>query len=95
MTIARHDLGTLLLAAALAGPMVSAGPALAAEAAPVLTLAAVRQGCTGDCRLVVGATLPLAGDELPKNWKERLLRLDSNGDRAITLDEVQRGLRRR
>ena len=37
----------------------------------------------------------LAGDEFPADWKERLLKLDSDGDSAVTLEEIQNGLRRR
>ena len=37
----------------------------------------------------------LAGDELPADWKERLLKLDSDNDGAVTLDEIQQGIRRR
>ena len=37
----------------------------------------------------------LSDDEFPPNWKDRLLKLDSNGDQAVTLEEIQQGLRRR
>ncbi len=36
----------------------------------------------------------LTGDELPADWKERLLKLDTDGDKSVTLEEVQLGLRR-
>ena len=36
----------------------------------------------------------LSGDELPADWKERLLKLDADGDKSVSLDEVQKGLRR-
>jgi hypothetical protein len=37
----------------------------------------------------------LTGDELPANWKERLLKLDADNDGAVTLEEIQQGIRRR
>lgn len=37
----------------------------------------------------------LSEDELPAAWKERLLKLDTDGDKAVTLEEIQRGARRR
>lgn len=37
----------------------------------------------------------LSEDEFPEDWKERLLKADSNGDKSVTLEEIQRALRRR
>jgi peroxiredoxin/Ca2+-binding EF-hand superfamily protein len=37
----------------------------------------------------------LSEDELPAAWKERLLKLDTDGDKAVSLEEIQRGARRR
>jgi hypothetical protein len=37
----------------------------------------------------------LSGDEFPADWKERLLKLDADGDKAVTFEEIQNGIRRR
>lgn len=37
----------------------------------------------------------LTGEELPANWKDRLLKLDTDNDQAVTLEEIQQGIRRR
>ena len=37
----------------------------------------------------------LSGDEFPKDWKERLLKLDADADGNVTLEELQQGVARR
>jgi peroxiredoxin len=37
----------------------------------------------------------LSVDEMPADWKERLLKADADGDKAVTLDEIQKAVRRR
>lgn len=37
----------------------------------------------------------LTGDEMPADWKERLLRCDADGDKSVTLDEINAAIRRR
>jgi Ca2+-binding EF-hand superfamily protein len=37
----------------------------------------------------------LSESEMPADWKERLLKLDGDGDKAITMDDIQRAIRRR
>ncbi|MBS0204232.1 MAG: redoxin domain-containing protein [Planctomycetes bacterium] len=37
----------------------------------------------------------LSGDEMPADWKDRLLRCDADGDKSVTLDEINTAIRRR
>lgn len=37
----------------------------------------------------------ISGDEFPADWMERLLKADADGDKAVTLEEIRKGLRRR